>query len=127
MPPMLRGECTRAVCGSSVTPASSLATTLTGADPAPTSPDVRETAHGLTRALNLLTRSGVPRQRFIELMSEARARTKEASSSIRKTVKKDGASFSVKAKMPFFFATLEDLCGVSPEPSNQMNHSGETS
>lgn len=81
----------------------------------------------VTRALNLLNRSGVPRQRFIELMFEARARTKEASSSIRKTVKKDGAIFPVKAKMPFFFATLEDLCGFSPEPSNQMNHSGEAS
>jgi Helix-turn-helix domain len=81
----------------------------------------------VTRALNLLNRSGVPRQRFIEFMFEARARTKEASSSIRKTVKKDGAAFPVKAKMPFFFATLEQLCGVSPEPSNQTNHSGEPS
>jgi hypothetical protein len=69
----------------------------------------------VTRALNLLSRSGLPRQAFVAKLHEARSLTKEYSASITTAVKRDGAPLPVKAKMAYFFAILEDLLGLKDE------------
>jgi hypothetical protein len=66
----------------------------------------------VSRALNLLARSGLPREVFLEKLYEARSLTKEYSASIQTTVKRDGSPLPVKAKMAYFFAILEDRCGL---------------
>jgi hypothetical protein len=76
----------------------------------------------VTRALNLLSRSGLPRQAFVDKLHEARSLTKEYSASIKTTVKRDGAPMPVKAKMGYFFAVLEDLLGVKDEPTIPPAH-----
>jgi hypothetical protein len=69
----------------------------------------------VTRALNLLSRSGLPRQAFLDKLYQARSLTKEHSASITTTVKREGAPMPVKAKMAYFFAVLEDLLGFKDE------------
>ncbi len=68
-----------------------------------------------TRALNLLTRSGLPRNVFLQKLYEARSLTTEHSASIQKTTTRNGSTFPVKAKMAYFFAVLEDLCGLKDD------------
>lgn len=68
-----------------------------------------------SRALNLLTRSGMPRDVFLRKLYEARSLTKEHSASIQKTAIPNGSPFPVKAKMAYFFAVLEDLCGLKDD------------
>lgn len=69
----------------------------------------------VTRALNLLSRSGLPRDAFLRKLYEARSLTKEYSASIQTTVKRNGSPVPVKAKMAYFFAVLEDLLGLKDE------------
>jgi len=69
----------------------------------------------VTRALNLLARSGLPREAFLQRLYEARSLTKEYTASIQTTVKRNGSPVPVKAKMAYFFAVLEDLLGFKDE------------
>ena len=66
----------------------------------------------VTRALNLLDRSGISLERFIAQLYQARSLTKEQTASITKTVTRDGSSGPVKSSMAYFFAVLEDLLGL---------------
>jgi len=64
------------------------------------------------RAYNLLRRTGLPREQFIEHLYAARSVTKERTGSIRSRAGEDAFGVPVKAKMAFFFAVLEDLLGL---------------
>jgi hypothetical protein len=80
----------------------------------------------VTRALNLLARSGLPREAFLQRLYEARSLTKEYSASIQTTVQRTGSPVPVKAKMAYFFAVLEDLLGFKEEPADapRAEHKG---
>ena len=54
-------------------------------------------------------RTGGDRYVFLDLVDQARAKTKERSGSIRKT---DGGAFPAKNRAPYFFAVLKDVTGL---------------
>jgi hypothetical protein len=64
-----------------------------------------------TRALNLMKRSGLSLEVFINRMYQARANTKESTGSIKTKSGKD--LHGIKSKMPYFFACLEEACGLT--------------
>ena len=65
--------------------------------------DTASVESSTTRAVNLFRRSGVPLDQFIDIMTKARAITKERMASIKKRTQ-DGD----KTKMAYFFSVLED-------------------
>ena len=68
----------------------------------------------VSRAYNLMQRARVEDiARFVSLMYEARAITKEHSASIT-SILADSRSISAKRKMAYWFSVLEDLCGLKP-------------
>ncbi len=68
----------------------------------------------VSRAVNLYRESRIELEEFLGVLEEARAITKERSTSIRKT-KDAGGVFPSKSKIPYFFAVVEDLLGVNAE------------
>lgn len=66
-----------------------------------------------TRALNLMKRSGLPLETFINRMYEARAITKESTGSIR--TKSGADQYGIKSKMAYWFSVLEEVCGLAEE------------
>ena len=72
--------------------------------------DTASIASSTTRAVNLFRRSGLSLEEFIDIMTEARAVTKERMASIKKR-NRDGD----KTKMPYYFAVLEDKIGLKQE------------
>jgi hypothetical protein len=72
----------------------------------------------VTRALRILMRSGLPTERWGDLLYAARATTKEHSAQITKKPSAPGRRSSAKNRMPYFLAVLEQLCGLRPaEPT----------
>ncbi len=67
-----------------------------------------------TRAVNLYRKSGFSLEEFIDVMTEARAVTKEWTGNIKARTK-DGD----KSKMAYFFSVLEDRLGLR-EPNGQV-------
>jgi DNA-binding transcriptional ArsR family regulator len=78
-------------------------------DFAPELGDEAKLASSVTRAQNIFRRSGISMEAFIGKMYEARSIVKENSGKIRKETKPDGKAFSVKSRMAYWFATLENL------------------
>jgi biotin operon repressor len=76
----------------------------------------------VSRCYNLLQRSGLEIGTFTSKMYEARAITKEHSASIR-SILADSKSISAKHKMAYWFAVLEDLCGLKPVDPSQSSSS----
>ncbi len=72
--------------------------------------DTASIASSTTRAVNLFRRSGLSLEEFIDIMTEARAVTKERMASIKKR-NRDGD----KTRMPYYFAVLEDKIGLRQE------------
>ena len=69
--------------------------------------DTASVASSTTRAVNLFRRSGLSMDEFIDIMTEARAVTKERMASIKKRNKEGD-----KTKMAYFFSILEDRLGL---------------
>ncbi len=69
--------------------------------------DTASIASSTTRAVNLFRRSGLSMDEFIDIMTEARAVTKERMATIKKRNKEGD-----KTKMGYFFAILEDRLGL---------------
>ncbi len=63
-----------------------------------------------TRAVNLYRKSELSLEQFIDIMTEARAITKERMASIKKKTREGD-----KSKMAYFFAVLEDRLGVEQQ------------
>lgn len=67
----------------------------------------------LTRAVNLMQRSGYSLDAFVAAMYTARAKTKENQANIRaEAVKNDKNAWPQKPKMQYFFAILEEEVGL---------------
>jgi hypothetical protein len=78
-------------------------------------PDRASLKSSTTRAYNLYLESGVALDTFIEGLYRARSIVKERTGSIRgATVDDQGRS--MKSKMAYFFAVLEDLLGLRESP-----------
>jgi phage replication O-like protein O len=69
--------------------------------------DTASIASSTTRAVNLFRRSGLSMDEFIDIMTEARAVTKERMASIKKRNREGD-----KTKMAYFFSILEDRLGL---------------
>jgi hypothetical protein len=63
-----------------------------------------------TRTVNLYRKSGLSLEAFIDIMTEARAITKERMASIKKKTREGD-----KSKMAYFFAVLEDRLGLEQQ------------
>lgn len=63
------------------------------------------------RAFKLWRKSGLDVEEFIDIMQEARKKTKVYTGSIKKKSSKATGTFT-KNKMPYFFSVLEDLLGL---------------
>jgi hypothetical protein len=87
-------------------------------DFAPELGDEAKLASSVTRAQNIFRRSGVSMEAFIGKMYEARSIVKENSGKIRKETKPNGKAFSVKSRMAYWFATLENLLEKSTSTSS---------
>ncbi|MGH2530919.1 MAG: helix-turn-helix domain-containing protein [Thermomicrobiales bacterium] len=72
----------------------------------------------VTRAYNLLKRSALDRNGFLDRMYQARALTKERTGSIRSRAGENDFGLPVKAQMAFFFAVLEDLVGLRDDEAS---------
>ena len=77
----------------------------------------------VSRAYNLMQRSGMEIGTFTSKMYEARAITKEHSASIT-SILSGSKSISAKHKMAYWFSVLEDLCGLKPVDPSQSSPSG---
>lgn len=73
-----------------------------------------------TRAHNLWRRSGLGIQAFVDKLYAARAVVKERTPAIRATGHPNAAGFSVKHGIGYFFAVVEDLCGLRPDESANL-------
>ena len=69
--------------------------------------DTASIASSTTRAVNLFRRSGLSMDQFIDIMTDARAVTKERMASIKKRNREGD-----KTKMAYFFSILEDRLGL---------------
>jgi hypothetical protein len=69
--------------------------------------DIASVESSTTRTTNLFHRAGLPLEQFIDIMTEARAVTKERMASIKKRTKEGD-----KTKMAYFFSVLEDKLGL---------------
>ena len=70
----------------------------------------------ITRTLNIFTAAGVPPEQWSDLLYQARGLTQEHTAQIRKLAGDGGDGIRRKNKMPYFFATLEQLVGLRPAP-----------
>lgn len=75
----------------------------------------------VTRALNIFSRAHIPAERWADCLYQARSITKERSAQITKKKSENATGYAAKNRAPFYFAVLEDLCGlrgqaVSPQP-----------
>jgi hypothetical protein len=77
--------------------------------------DTASVESSTTRAVNLYRKSGLSLEEFIDIMTEARAITKERMASIKKK-NSDGD----KSKMAYFFAVLEDRLALE-RPNSHSN------
>jgi DNA-binding PadR family transcriptional regulator len=71
----------------------------------------------ITRALNIFKAAGVPPEQWADALYAARGRAQESTAQIRKIARDGGAGFRRKNKAPFFFACLEQIVGLRPEPT----------
>ncbi len=74
-------------------------------------------ASTITRTLNIFTAAGVASERWSDYLYQARGLTQEHTAQIRKLATGE-SPVRRKNKMPYFFATLEQLVGLRPEPTN---------
>ena len=75
--------------------------------------DVAPLSSSVTRAYNLLKRSGLSRDVFLDQMYQSRALVKERVASVRSQAGRDASGLPVKAQMAFFFAVLEQRLGLA--------------
>jgi DNA-binding transcriptional MerR regulator len=72
----------------------------------------------VTRAYNLMERSGLDLDMFISKIYEARSKTQERTASITtRGEQKDSWGQARKTKMPYFFSVLEDILGLKSSRS----------
>ena len=74
-------------------------------------------ASTITRTLNIFTAAGVASERWSDYLYQARGLTQEHTAQIRKLATGE-SPVRRKNKMPYFFATLEQLVGLRPEPTH---------
>ena len=72
----------------------------------------------ITRTLNTFKAAGVPPEQWSDTLYQARGLTQEHTAQIRKLAGDGGDGIRRKNKMPYFFATLEQLVGLRPEPAS---------
>lgn len=82
-------------------------------------------ASTITRTLNIFTAASIPPERWGDIMYQARGLTQEHTAQIRKLATGE-SPVRRKNKMPYFLATLEQLVGLRPAPT-QSPQTGETS
>jgi hypothetical protein len=81
----------------------------------------------VTRAYNLMERSGLDLDMFISRLYEARAKTQERTASITtRGEQKDPWGQARKTKMPYFFSVLEDILGLKSLHSTGDQRTVET-
>ena len=66
----------------------------------------------------------MPPEQWSDLLYQARGLTQEHTAQIRKLAGDGGDGIRRKNKMPYFFATLEQLVGLRPEPPPPPKHRG---
>jgi hypothetical protein len=66
----------------------------------------------VSRAINIFKMSSIPIQRWADLLYEANAITKERTQQITKPPGESATGFAAKNRAPYYFAVLEDLCGL---------------
>jgi hypothetical protein len=71
----------------------------------------------ITRTLNIFKAAGVPPEQWSDKLYQARGLTQEHTAQIRKLAGDGGDGIRRKNKMPYFFATLEQLVGLRPQAS----------
>jgi hypothetical protein len=81
----------------------------------------------ITRTLNLFKAAGVPPEQWSDTLYQARGITQEHTAQIRKLAGDGGDGIRRKNKMPYFFATLEQLVGLRPEPTRSPQGSDHSS
>jgi hypothetical protein len=71
----------------------------------------------ITRTLNIFKTAGIPAEQWSDYLYQARGLTQEHTAQIRKVAGDGGAGIRRKNKMPYFFATLEQLVGLRSQPT----------
>jgi hypothetical protein len=71
----------------------------------------------ITRTLNIFKAADVAPEQWSDYLYQARGLTQEHTAQIRKLAGDGGDGIRRKNKMPYFFATLEQLVGLRPAPA----------
>ncbi len=74
----------------------------------------------VTRALNIFSRAHIPPERWADCLVQAQSITKERSAQTTKKRSENLPGFAAKNRAPFYFAVLEDLCGLREQPDSSQ-------
>jgi len=78
----------------------------------------------VTRAINIFKTAEIPTERWSDLLYQANAITKENTQKIRKKPGEATSGFAAKNRAPYYFAVLEDLCGLRDQPERALLGTG---
>jgi hypothetical protein len=80
----------------------------------------------VSRALNAFRHANLARERWGDVLYQARSITQERSATITKRADDPGKVFAAKNKMAYFFAVFDDLLGLRPEEPSPSARSAHT-
>lgn len=75
----------------------------------------------VTRAINIFTAAKIPSARWADLLCEANSITKVNTQQIRKKPGESANGFAAKNRAPYYFAVLEDLCGLREQSDSPVS------
>ena len=79
-------------------------------------------ASSVSRAINIFKRAQIPIQRWPSLLEEANSITKYETQKIQKKPSSASNGFAAKNRAPYYFAVLEDLCGLREELESAVSN-----
>jgi len=75
----------------------------------------------VSRAINIFRSASIPTERWTDLLCEANSITKENTQKIRRMPGESAAGFAAKNRTPYYFAVLEDLCGLREQSDSAVS------
>jgi DNA-binding transcriptional ArsR family regulator len=81
-------------------------------------------ASSVTRAINIFKAGKIPMARWADLLCEANSITKANTQQIRKKPGEGANGFAAKNRAPYYFAVLEDLCGLREQSDSPLPSTG---
>ena len=75
----------------------------------------------VSRAINIFKQARIPIERWPDLLLEANSITKSSTQHIQKKPGESSHGFAAKNRAPYYFAVLEDLCGLREQDDSPVS------